>query len=104
MEDKKREPDYLDVATNLISALRQQDTRTTNLEKEFAAQKSLNANLEARIQRLEKEKRDLENALKRTQTENRTETKQSESLRDSFEAVFRRPCCELPDAMFWILK
>lgn len=112
-QTSKREPSYLEVAEQLISALRQQESRTSTLEKEFAAQKSLNANLEARIQRLEKEKKDLESVLtqQKTKAEEKTRTaeqasspEQGDSLEDALRAMYGYRHYSSPDALFWLLK
>lgn len=109
----KREANYLDVAEQLIGALRQQESRTSALEKEFAAQKALNADLVTRIQRLEKEKKDLESTLaqqkikqeeKPKATEQNTGQKQGDSMEDVLRTMYGYRRYDSPDAMFWLLK
>lgn len=113
MEEKqKKESSCLDVAEKLVESLRQQDAKTNALKQELVAQKEINANLEARVQRLEQEKKDLISTLMRQNVKEETKTKKEEQgtspKRESFEdelaAMFGRPVYGSPEALLWLLK
>ena len=110
METAKREVNYLDVAEQLIGALRQQETRTKALEREFAAQRELNSDLVTRIQRLEQEKKELEDTIKKQQEtkqqkqEQKADPKQDNSkLDEEIRRMFGPHIYDSPNVLLWVL-
>lgn len=122
METAKREPNYLDVAEQLISALRQQETRTKTLEREVSSQREFNANLtekfrrleqenkdlKERVNRLEQEKKDLEGTVKKQQETQKQEQKtdpkhDNPKLEEELRRVFGHHTYGSPDVLLWML-